>query len=201
MVEYHHISANDLSRLHQFGPKVLPCVFFGYALHAGENLKRRHHGRRHWGLGKDGRMWNLCKKTQSKGSVNAHEKWKVYIPNRRWNGTTLWRRSTSETIHLNQGSPKPRTRTRKSSRRITRVFFNPLFKTHRCMMVMLEKISGPFLVILSTVITLNPESNCTCREKYHSLFHWATSTWPGLQKHPWMWCWRKYRRLLERWWR
>ena len=32
MVEYHLISAEDLSRLHQFGPKVLPGVFLGYAL-------------------------------------------------------------------------------------------------------------------------------------------------------------------------
>ena len=31
MVEYHPISAKDTSRLHQFGPKVLPGVFLGYA--------------------------------------------------------------------------------------------------------------------------------------------------------------------------
>ena len=35
MVEYHLISAKDISRLHQFGPKVLPSIFLGYALHAG----------------------------------------------------------------------------------------------------------------------------------------------------------------------
>ena len=34
-VEYHPISAEDQSRLHQFGPKVLPGIFFGYELHAG----------------------------------------------------------------------------------------------------------------------------------------------------------------------
>ena len=34
MVEYHIISAEDLSRLHQFGPKVLSGIFLGYALHA-----------------------------------------------------------------------------------------------------------------------------------------------------------------------
>ena len=34
MVEYHHISAEDLSRLHQFGKKVLPSKLFGYVLHA-----------------------------------------------------------------------------------------------------------------------------------------------------------------------
>ena len=34
MVEYHPISAKDLSKLHQFGPKVLPGKFLGYALNA-----------------------------------------------------------------------------------------------------------------------------------------------------------------------
>ena len=35
MVEYHPVSAEDLSRLHQFGSKVLPSKFLGHALHAG----------------------------------------------------------------------------------------------------------------------------------------------------------------------
>ena len=39
MVDYHPISSQDLSRLHQFGPKVLPSIFFGYALHAGRIWK------------------------------------------------------------------------------------------------------------------------------------------------------------------
>ena len=34
MVEHHPISAKDLSRFHQFGPKVLPGIFLGYVLHA-----------------------------------------------------------------------------------------------------------------------------------------------------------------------
>ena len=37
MVDYHPISAEDLSRLHQFGPKVLPRIFLGYVFR-GENL-------------------------------------------------------------------------------------------------------------------------------------------------------------------
>ena len=32
MVEYHTISAKDRSRVHQFGPKVLPGKFLGYVL-------------------------------------------------------------------------------------------------------------------------------------------------------------------------
>ena len=35
IVEYHPISAKDISRSHQFGPKVLPGIFFGSVLYAG----------------------------------------------------------------------------------------------------------------------------------------------------------------------
>ena len=39
LVEYYPISANDQSRIpHQFGKKVSPGLFLGYALYAGENL-------------------------------------------------------------------------------------------------------------------------------------------------------------------
>ena len=34
MVEYHPVSAKDVSRPHQFGPNVLPCIFLGYVLYA-----------------------------------------------------------------------------------------------------------------------------------------------------------------------
>ena len=39
MVEYHPITAKDQSRIHQFGKKVLPRLFFGYALYAGRIWK------------------------------------------------------------------------------------------------------------------------------------------------------------------
>ena len=39
LVEYHPITAKDQSRIHQFGKKVLPGLFLGYALYAGKNLE------------------------------------------------------------------------------------------------------------------------------------------------------------------
>ena len=39
LVEYYPISATDQSRIHQFGKKVLPGLFLGYALYAGEIWK------------------------------------------------------------------------------------------------------------------------------------------------------------------
>ena len=35
LVEYYAIFAKDQSRIHQFGKKVLPGLFLGYALYAG----------------------------------------------------------------------------------------------------------------------------------------------------------------------
>ena len=39
LVEYYPISAKDQSIIHQFGKKVLPGLFLGYVLYAGEIWK------------------------------------------------------------------------------------------------------------------------------------------------------------------
>ena len=39
LVEYHPITEKDQSRIHQFGKKVLPGLFLGYALYAGRIWK------------------------------------------------------------------------------------------------------------------------------------------------------------------
>ena len=80
MVEYHPISAKDMSRLHQFGPKVLPGKFLGYALHAGgiwkrdimvadiEELEQMHASEIYVN------RLNAKEVAQCKGSVNANER-------------------------------------------------------------------------------------------------------------------------------
>ena len=74
MVEYHSISAKDILRLHQFGPKVLPGVFLGYVLYAEgiwkgdlmvadiEELEQMDASEIH------------ARRLNAKGSVNANEK-------------------------------------------------------------------------------------------------------------------------------
>ena len=88
------------------------------------NLERRHYGRRHWRLGGDGRIKIPRPTAQCKGSVNANGRWKIRIPSRGWNSQNPWRRSTSETIHLNQGSFWTRRGIRSFSRRIRRTLFS-----------------------------------------------------------------------------
>ena len=55
-----------------------------------------------------------------------------------------------------------------------------LFKTHRRMMEKQGMIFGPFQGTTFTVITLNRESNSTCREKNQSPFHYDILTWYDL---------------------
>ena len=68
LVEYHPITAKDQSRIHQFGKKVLPGLFLGYALYAGRNLEGWRTGCRPWGVG---RRWTHRKSTNKR--LNAKE--------------------------------------------------------------------------------------------------------------------------------
>ena len=123
MVEYHPISAKDISKLHQFGPKSLARYIPRLCIVCEENLERRDYDRRQWRIRADGRIRTPRPKTQCKGSVNANERRKFHIHSRRWNSQNFWRRSGSENIH-NPGQQRQRRRTRYSSKRIRRVFFN-----------------------------------------------------------------------------
>ena len=94
-----------------------------------------------------------------------------HVPSPRQNSQNPWRRSTSETIHLNPGSSRMRRGTRSFSRRIRRTLFSNLFKmTQHGMMRKPNMISGLLREISFMAITWNPESNCTCRKKSYFLF-------------------------------
>ena len=110
LVEYHPIFAEDLSRLHQFGPKVLPGIFFGYVLYAGGIWKGDIMVADIEELDEIDASEVLAKRL--KGSVNAHEWWTIHISKRGWNNKTFWVRSGSENIHFNLGQPRQRRRTR-----------------------------------------------------------------------------------------
>ena len=73
------------------------------------------------------------------------------------------------------------------SRRISRVIYN---FTTRLIMILVKPnmIFGLSQEISFAVTTWNPESNCTCREKNHSLFHWNILTLPELLTLRWIWC-------------
>ena len=84
MVQYHPISAEDLSRLHQFGPKVLPGIFLGYALYAEwiwkgdimvayiEELEEMDASELH------------ARRLNAKDVLTPMKRWKFRMPSRRW---------------------------------------------------------------------------------------------------------------------
>ena len=95
MVEYHTISAKDISRLHQFGPKVLPGIFLGYVLYAGGIWKGDV-------MIADIEEWRRWTRLNSARRLNAKE---VLTPMKGDNFSQSqmeqqnpWRRSTSETL-------------------------------------------------------------------------------------------------------
>ena len=137
MVEYHPISSKDQSRLHQFGgSKVLPSIFLGYALYAGEIWKG------------DIMVADIEELEETDASelharrLNAKE---VLTPQRSGNfifpvvdGTNsqnLWERTASQNIHLNSGPCGTRRRTRNSSRKFRyMVFLHPISKNKEAKM-------------------------------------------------------------------
>ena len=76
LVECHPITAKDQSRIHQFGKKVLPGLFLGYALYAGEfgRVTYRSQTLRSW------RRWTHRKSTRKD---SMRKRW--YFPKKREN--------------------------------------------------------------------------------------------------------------------
>ena len=65
--------------------------------------------------------WGTLKKTQCKGSNISQRKWKIHFSSRRWTNQICRRRSGTENIHLDTGSPNSRRRSKRFSWRIRRV--------------------------------------------------------------------------------
>ena len=106
LVEYHPITAKDQSRIHQFGKKVLPGLFLGYALYAGgiwkgdvlivdlEELETMDAS-------------EIYSKTQcERGDISQTRR--INCSNRRWTNQNPWRRSGPENIHLGTASTNSR---------------------------------------------------------------------------------------------
>ena len=120
--DFKRTSAAVWSNGRQFGAKVLQEYFSVTHCIRGENLERRHYGRRHGRIGGDGRTRNPRPKSQCNGSVNAKERWYFIFPIadgivKLSGGHQVLRTST---FILDR---RPRS-TRKPSSRIRRIFFD-----------------------------------------------------------------------------
>ena len=103
LVERHPITAKDQSRIHQFGKKVLPGLFLGYALYAGGIWKGDVLIADLEELETMDASEIYSKGLNAKEVIFPNEKRRISFSNRRWTNQTLWRRSGPENIHLLYG--------------------------------------------------------------------------------------------------
>ena len=111
LVEYYPISAKDQSRIHQFGKKVLPGLFLGYALYAGGIWKDDV-------LVADIEELGMMDASEIYSRLNAKEvifpkEGESIFPIADGRIKTPWRRSRPENIHLDTAATNSR---RKSPR-------------------------------------------------------------------------------------
>ena len=178
MVEQHPISARNQSRLHQFGKKVLPGIFPGYALIAGSNLERRYSDYGSGRIGKVGRIRNLSSKNQCKRSTNASKEIEFHFPNCRWYSKFVRKRLRIPRTHSKAGITCNESRSqRRTSRKLGEVYQ----QKHK-MTLKPVPTCGQSKVTSFIVITLNLEYISTCRKKNHSQFHWSILTWMCCKK-------------------
>ena len=172
LVEYHPFTAKDQSRIHQFGKKVLPGLFLGYALYAVRIWKVTHwlQNLRSW------RRWTHRKSIQKD---SMRKRW--YFPNKE----NLFFQS-----QMDESKPQEEIRNWEHpscygidqfKEMVTLNFLENQkdlihLTTRFRMPVKLWTIFGPCRKTSKTAITLNLESNFSRLEKNHSLFHWNTLT-------------------------
>ena len=115
LVEYHPITAKDQSRIHQFGKKVLPGLFLGYALYAGGIWKGDVLIADLEELETMDASEIFSKKTQCERGDISPRKRRIYFSNSRWTNQNPWRRSEIENIRLDTGPPTSRRRSKRFS--------------------------------------------------------------------------------------
>ena len=99
LVEYHPITAKDQSRIHQFGKKILPGLFLGYALYAGGIWKGDVLIADLEELETMDALEIYSKRLDAKEVIFPQTK-RIYFSNGRWTHQNSRRRSGTENIHL-----------------------------------------------------------------------------------------------------
>ena len=209
LVEYYPISAKDKSRIHQFGKKVLPGLFLGYALYAV------------WIWKGDVLVADLeeletmdaseiyAEKTQCERGDISQRKWKNYFSSRRWTNQTFWRRPGPENIHLDTGTSNPRRKSRRFSWRIRRVSFTTSWLISGCrwsdkwFLVHVRKLQKPpsrwtqsqALLAERRIIPYSIEIHWRIQNCKNEVGCWARAPHPWLLEYRWV---KRFVWLLDR---
>ena len=108
LVEYYPISAKDQSRIHQFGKKVLPGLFLGYALYAGAIWKGDIMVAHIEELETMDASEIYSKRLNAKEVIFSQRKSEIHFSSRRWTNQIFWRTSGTENTHLGTASTNSR---------------------------------------------------------------------------------------------
>ena len=108
LIEYYPITAKDQSRIHQFGKKVLPGLFLGYALYAGGIWKGDVLIADLEELETMDASEIYSKRLNAKEVIFPKEKGEFIFPIEDGRIKTPWRRSGTENIHLGTASTNSR---------------------------------------------------------------------------------------------
>ena len=119
LVEYHPITAKDQSRIHQFGKKVFPGLFLGYALYAVRIWKGDIADVEELETMDASEIYS--KRLNAKELIFPKQNGKFIFPVADGRIKIRWRRSGTENIHLDTGSPNSRRRSKRFSWRIRKV--------------------------------------------------------------------------------
>ena len=131
LVEYHPITAKDQSTNPSIWKESFTWIVPRIRSLRGGNLEGWRTGRRPWGVGDDGRIGNILKKTQcERGHISQRRI--IYFSNSRWTNQNPWRRSGTENIHLDTAATKSRRGSHWLSWRIRRIFSTTSRLTSRC---------------------------------------------------------------------
>ena len=112
LVEYHPITAKDQSRIHQFGKKVLPGLFLGYALYAVRNWKGDVLIADLEELETMDASEIYSERLNAKEVIFPKENGKFIFPIADGRIEPLWRRSRPENIHLDTAATISRRQSR-----------------------------------------------------------------------------------------
>ena len=173
-----------ISRLHQFGKKVLPGIFQGSVLYAG-CWKKRHDGRGHSGAGELGRVGNPCSKTQCEAGSHAENGEKTFSQSQVvqcvWK--RFFRRPASMQDHLARGAEHNDVCQEESAGS------QPLDTPTEDGVAR----NDVWTVAGKCIDRHHVEprvSNCMCRVKCHSQYRSSTLTMSGGRIRHWMCCWK-----------
>ena len=167
-VDCHPISSRDLSRLHQFGKKVLPGLFLGYALYAGGIWKRDILVAYIEELEKMFASEIHPRTLDAKEVLTPMRSENSIFPVRRWNSNIVWKRRRIPRTHTKAGTTCEGVKISEMNFKANRKSLN---RQNQKLTLKPEMTCVQSKVSSFIVVTLNVEFNSTCRRKKHSQFH------------------------------